>query len=1202
MFASFSNRMTAYFATLLMASLGGLFLLWYFGSSALGIVGANNQRLNDAIQTLEVKADLQRNRIAAELQERQGNVLMLAESLELQRALPTPALLDRVLAHQLQTLQQAHPNRFRQLLLVQASNGRILASAIPQRADALLPDMSWLKRMTHEPSAISRWEKGGEQAVFVLARRITPELISDQARKSPDALFLMAVLDLRIFFDSGFEPNSAAIPRIGTSFLFDQHGHEMAQFPLSTEAELSAPANQVLSEQSEKTRHVRLANGESTIVVVRNVAVSSEEVWKLVHVSRQSDVLSGLLDKINTLLAAGVIITLLALSLIYFAARKLTRPLGRLAESAIRLGQGDLTTRAQVSGAEGHEVLLLAHAFNDMADAVQHGQAILEQQIEARTQELARSEARHLNLFNATANATLLLEHGHIIDCNPAAVAIFGAYDMHELLHLHLSELSAASPNSQTSGVPRVEDYIRRAELEGAVGFERQQKRLDNGESYDAEILLNRVDLDGKELLQASVRDISIRKKVEAALHASEARHRTLVEWSPEGINVHRKGKLVYVNASAIRMLGAHSADQLIGQSIESIIHPQFHHLMHTRVKSIDDAGVRDDRFELQYLKIDGTVIDVTAQAALIDFDGLPSVYVAWHDVTESKRHAQAQRIAATAFESQEGMFVADADWKILRTNQSFGQMTGYTVDEMVGRLPHFLTGQFMQDIAFSTMLSSLAERGSWQGEVIDRRKMGSEFPAWLNISSVKDEHGTTTHFVGTFNDITMRKSAEDEIRNLAFYDPLTQLPNRRLLMDRLEQALASGTRHSRKGALLFIDLDNFKTLNDTLGHDQGDRLLQQVAERLNLCTREGDTVARLGGDEFVVMLENLSEDAMEAASQAETVGIKILSELNQTYWLGVSDHHSSPSIGVTLFGEKQETIAEPLKRADLAMYQAKAAGRNTMRFFDPKMQAMVSQRAELEEDLREAMLRDQFELYYQAQFDEEGTLFGAEVLIRWIHPKRGMISPAEFIPLAEETGLISILGYWVLHTATNQLARWANDPWLSKISIAVNVSPNQFHQKNFVEQVLDILQLSGADPYRLKLELTEGFSISNIEDVIVKMTKLKQVGVGFSLDDFGTGYSSLSYLKRLPLDQLKIDQSFVRDILVDPNDAAISRMVIVLAESLGLMVIAEGVETLAQKAFLEQQGCRAYQGYLYSKPLPLAQFEAFALRASEEC
>ena len=415
--------------------------------------------------------------------------------------------------------------------------------------------------------------------------------------------------------------------------------------------------------------------------------------------------------------------------------------------------------------------------------------------------------------------------------------------------------------------------------------------------------------------------------------------------------------------------------------------------------------------------------------------------------------------------------------------------------------------------------------------------------------------------------------------------------------MDRLEQALAGGTRHQRKGALLFVDLDDFKTLNDTLGHDKGDLLLQQVATRLTTCIRDGDTVARLGGDEFVVMLEDLSENMLEAATQAETVGEKILTTLNQVYQLASHEHHSTPSIGVTLFGERQENIDEPLKRADLAMYQAKAAGRNTLRFFDPRMQAVVTARAALELGLREALVKNQFCLHYQAQVTSEHWLTGAEVLVRWQHPQRGMVSPAEFIPLAEETGLITAIGHWVLGSACTQLAIWARQPEMAHLTIAVNVSPRQFNQRDFVNQVLTILEYTGANPEKLKLELTEGLLVSNVEDVIIKMRTLKEKGIGFSLDDFGTGYSSLSYLKRLPLDQLKIDQSFVRDILIDSNDAAIAKMVIALANSLGLAVIAEGVETEAQRDYLANQGCHAYQGYLFSRPLPLQEFESLVKR-----
>jgi diguanylate cyclase (GGDEF)-like protein len=446
-------------------------------------------------------------------------------------------------------------------------------------------------------------------------------------------------------------------------------------------------------------------------------------------------------------------------------------------------------------------------------------------------------------------------------------------------------------------------------------------------------------------------------------------------------------------------------------------------------------------------------------------------------------------------------------------------------------------------------------------------------------------------------NEIEERKAAEEKIKNLAFYDPLTGLPNRRLLLDRLKQTIASSARSARHGALLFIDLDSFKTLNDNLGHDIGDLLLQQVGQRLAACMREGDTVARLGGDEFVVMLKDLSENSQDAATQTETVGEKILVTLSQPYQLTNYEHHSTASIGITLFTGDDVAIEDLLKRADLAMYQAKAAGRNTLRFFDPEMQAAVATRAELEVGLREAIEKDQLLLYYQVQVDGDGRLTGAEALLRWKHPQRGLVSPLEFIPLAEDTGLILPIGQWVLETACAQLALWATRPEMAHLTVAVNVSARQFHHPDFVGQVLAVLDGTGANPQRLKLELTESLLVDDVEDIIAKMTALKVQGVGFSLDDFGTGYSSLSYLKRLPLDLLKIDQSFVRDILTDPNDAAIAKIIVALAESLGLTVIAEGVEVEAQREFLARQGCHAYQGYLFSRPLPLREFEEFVQR-----
>jgi diguanylate cyclase (GGDEF)-like protein len=462
------------------------------------------------------------------------------------------------------------------------------------------------------------------------------------------------------------------------------------------------------------------------------------------------------------------------------------------------------------------------------------------------------------------------------------------------------------------------------------------------------------------------------------------------------------------------------------------------------------------------------------------------------------------------------------------------------------------------------------------------------------------DSQGQVKHLHGTIQDITKRKTAEEQINSLAFSDPLTGLANRRLLLDRLQQALVASARHQQLGGLLLVDLDDFKTLNDTLGHQQGDLLLQLVARRLTTCVREGDTVARLGGDEFVVMLVNLSEDALEAASQAKTVGEKILAALDQAYQLGDVPYQCTPSIGITIFGDHQENIDEPLMRADLAMYQAKAAGHNTLRFFDPAMQTEVTLRGALETGLREALKENRFTLHYQAQVTGQDRISGAEVLVRWQDPQRGMVSPADFIPAAEKTGLILPLGNWVLEAACKQLALWSKQPALAHLTVAVNVSARQFHQSDFVDQVLAALGRTGARAHLLKLELTESLLVTNVEDVITKMGMLRKKGVGFSLDDFGTGYSSLSYLKRLPLDQLKIDRGFVRDILIDPDDAAIARMVIALADNLGLTVIAEGVETQAQRDFLAEQGCQAYQGYLFSAAVPLEEFEALAKRLAE--
>ncbi len=475
-------------------------------------------------------------------------------------------------------------------------------------------------------------------------------------------------------------------------------------------------------------------------------------------------------------------------------------------------------------------------------------------------------------------------------------------------------------------------------------------------------------------------------------------------------------------------------------------------------------------------------------------------------------------------------------------------------------------------------------------------RQDGSVFPMNLSVSSMT-RRGQTT-FIGLVRDLSEHQQDLDEIRRLAFYDALTGLPNRRLLMDRLGQAMLNSARTGQHGALMFLDLDHFKQLNDTLGHDVGDELLQQVATRLRACVREGDSVARLGGDEFVVLLEALSPLAIEAASQSELVALQILESLGQPYLLRGLHHTSTPSIGIVEFMEDQQTLEDLLKMADVAMYQAKAAGRNTLCFFDPAMQAAATAHTAMEKDLRKGVAESEFVLHYQIQVNGQGEPTGAEALVRWHHIARGMVSPAHFIPLAEETGLILPLGQWVLETACQQLVQWSKNCVTAHWTMAVNVSASQFAQASFVANVDAALKKTGANPYLLKLELTESMLVTDVDAVITKMNAIKQRGVAFSLDDFGTGYSSLTYLKRLPLTQLKIDQSFVRDVLTDASDAVIARTILALGHSLGMTVIAEGVETAEQHQFLSSMGCDAFQGYYFGRPISAEALAEYARTA----
>lgn len=565
-----------------------------------------------------------------------------------------------------------------------------------------------------------------------------------------------------------------------------------------------------------------------------------------------------------------------------------------------------------------------------------------------------------------------------------------------------------------------------------------------------------------------------------------------------------------------------------------------------------------------------------------------------YSDVTEQlqadrKIHESEARFRALTELSSDWYWEQDAEFRFVRFDGDLEAPNPLPWDSYIGTTRWGTDAEGVTPAQWAAHRAALQAREVFLDFELQRRRADGTL-MWVGISGAPtfDADGVFQGYRGTGRDITVRKQAEAQIQKLAFYDSLTELPNRQMLLNRLEHAVVTSARRRSHGGLLFIDLDNFKMLNDTMGHDRGDQLLQQVARRLTQCVRHMDTVARLGGDEFVVMLEELSADALEAASQVEAVGKKVLAALNHPFDLAGQHHHTSPSIGATLFFDHMETVDELLKRADLAMYQAKAAGRNTMRFFDPEMQAAVNTRAALELDLRQGLAQGELLLHYQPVVNAAGDTTGVEALARWLHPRRGIVSPAEFIPLAEQTGLILPLGRWVLETACLQLVAWRASPATEHLTMAVNVSAREFHHPDFSSLVVALLGKTGANPNRLKLELTESLLLSDVEDAIAKMSELRSIGVNFSLDDFGTGYSSLSYLKRLPLDQLKIDRSFVSDVLTDANDASIVRTILALAQSLGLSVVAEGVETQGQRDFLEEIGCTAFQGYLFGRPVPL--------------
>ncbi|TAN67808.1 MAG: EAL domain-containing protein [Methylobacter sp.] len=676
-------------------------------------------------------------------------------------------------------------------------------------------------------------------------------------------------------------------------------------------------------------------------------------------------------------------------------------------------------------------------------------------------------------------------------------------------------------------------------------------------------------------------------------LHQRHKKYHSVIQSTGEGFwQVDREGRLLEVNPAYVRLSG-YSETELIGMQVTELDAQESQNETANHIRKIMQNGA--DTFETQHRRKDGSVWDVEVNASFVKEDG--GYFVAFFkDITERKWAEQELRIAATAFETQEGIIITDANEIIVRINRAFTQITGYTAEELVGNKPSMLkSGRHDRDF-YHAMHCALQCDGQWEGEIWDRHKDGHIYPKWLAITAVRDNTGCITHYVGNSTDITERKASEEKIKTLAFYDTLTELANRRLLTDHLEHAIAILARTKYHGALLFLDLDNFKLLNDTQGHGVGDELLIEVARRLKACVRETDTVARLGGDEFIVLLEELDTVPDSAAVQVKTIAEKVIAALSEPYILSSVVHNCSASIGIVLFDNSSISADTLLAQADTAMYAAKKSGKNAYRFFDPIMQQELEHRTKFESALRQAIDNDQLKLFYQPQVDEKERIVGVEALIRWHHPELGLVFPDQFIPLAEETDIILIIGRWVLEAACAQLKAWKNQPSARNLSIAVNVSAKQFYQPGFVDDVHEIMKQYAIEPMQLKLELTESMVLKEMDTAVAKMLELKAIGVVLAMDDFGTGYSSLSYLKNLPFDQIKIDKSFVYGIKKNNNDAFIVHSVFTLGKLMGINVVAEGVENLEQDELLKSLGCTVFQGYLFGKPVPVEELERLLL------
>ena len=750
---------------------------------------------------------------------------------------------------------------------------------------------------------------------------------------------------------------------------------------------------------------------------------------------------------------------------------------------------------------------------------------------------------------------------GYVIYSNPAALALFQCG--HEDFHGQMFGFPIVANQSAEIDIVRHEGAMAVAEM-----------RVSEGRWA------------GKSVLIAMLRDITVRKQIESDLRQAKEELAALYRSAPLGVIALRSDWRVKLWNPAAEQIFGWREDEVAGS-----VFPDLEQFLKLDFAGVDEMVRRGEAIsgkEVRYLRKDGTPVDVSLSLAPLNDEAgrAAGIMCIVEDISRRMRDAQHLLLSSKIFENtQEGILVTDAEGTILAVNQAFVAVTGYSVDEAMGCKPSLLSSGRHDKAYYVAMWQALTEHGQWRGEIWNRRKNGEIYPEWINISAIHDDAGNVSHYVAIFSDITKVKENEERLRHLAHFDALTGLPNRFLFQDHVELALSQAARGSKQVAIMFLDLDRFKLINDTLGHRAGDVLLTEVGQRLATCLRAGDTLSRFGGDEFTVVLPNL-----ESGGAAATVADKFIEALSSAFHIAGKEFHITTSIGIAIYPQDGEHLDTLSRAADAAMFAAKEQGRNAYRFHAADgRDAASTRRFHLENQLRRALERGEMSVVYQPSVDvDSGIITGMEALLRWNSPEFGEVSPTEFIPLAEDIGTISTLGNWVLREACRQNKAW-QDAGMPAICVSVNLSPVQLRDRRLVDSIRDVLAETGLEGRWLELELTEGMVMQNIEESLLTFNALKQFGVRLSIDDFGTGYSSLGYLRRLPVDTLKIDRAFVTHIASNAEDAVISRVIVELAHNLDLRVVAEGVESVAQLDTLRQfQHCYA-QGFYFSKPMPAA-------------